>query len=157
MITSKPIKFAHLKKFGAVSIHSADVGGMTYVARWVKTSLLEDLPANLGQKNMGHKWKHDMVVNSLKGYAARLPAHCVPEKALIEDAVNLLLEYQGSSEWREKRLAASKSLREVAKAVGTSMGNLSRIENGKQIPSEGLSARLTAKFDEWKLHAGDRA
>jgi DNA-binding XRE family transcriptional regulator len=102
--------------------------------------------------------KYERIYNRLIGYAIGLPDYCVPEKALIHEAAELIKELtEQNFDWKSARVASGKTLREVARAVGTSMGNLSRIENGKQIPSEGLSARLTAKFDEWKLHAGDRA
>jgi DNA-binding XRE family transcriptional regulator len=101
--------------------------------------------------------KRDVIINKLKGYALGLPHYCVSEKELIKDAISLLTENEPWMRWKDERIASGRSLRQVAKAVGTSMGNLSRIENGKQIPSEGLNARLTAKFDEWKQDAGDRA
>jgi hypothetical protein len=47
MIDVNPIKFVTAKNFGFLAVHSEDVGGLTYVGRWVKTSLLEDIPEGL--------------------------------------------------------------------------------------------------------------
>ena len=43
MIEVNPIKFVTAKNLGFLAVHSEDVGGLTYVGRWVKTSLLEDI------------------------------------------------------------------------------------------------------------------
>jgi hypothetical protein len=40
-------KFVISKRFGILAVHSEDVGGLTYVGRWVKTSELEDIPEGL--------------------------------------------------------------------------------------------------------------
>jgi len=102
--------------------------------------------------------KHERVYNRLIGYATGLPNYCAPEKALIHEAAELIKELtEHSTYWKQARLASGRTIRELSKAVGTSMGNISRIERGKQEPSANLSARLTAKFDEWKKDAGDRA
>jgi hypothetical protein len=37
-------RYATTKKLGIVAVLSEDVGGMTYVARWVRTDLLDDFP-----------------------------------------------------------------------------------------------------------------
>ena len=95
--------------------------------------------------------KHERVYNRLIGYATGLPDYCVPEKALINEAAALIKELtEQSTPWKQARLASGRTIRELSKEVGTSMGNLSRIERGKQEPSAELSARITAKFDEWK-------
>jgi hypothetical protein len=47
MIEVNPIKFVTAKNLGFLAVHSKDVGGLTYVGRWVKTSLLEDIPEGL--------------------------------------------------------------------------------------------------------------
>lgn len=102
--------------------------------------------------------KHERIYNRLVGYATGLPDYCAPEKALIREAAELIKELtEQSTHWKQARLASGRTIRELSKEVGTSMGNLSRIERGKQEPSARLSARLTAKFDEWKQDAGDRA
>ena len=41
------MKFVMSKRFGILAVHSEDVGGLTYVGRWVKTSELEDIPEGL--------------------------------------------------------------------------------------------------------------
>lgn len=46
---------------------------------------------------------------------------------------------------RDARLARQKTLKEVAEAVGTDVGNLSRIESG-QVPKRELAARLVEYF-----------
>ena len=102
--------------------------------------------------------KHERIYNRLIGYGTGLPSYCVAEKALINEAAELIKELtEHSTHWKQARLASGRTIRELSKEVGTSMGNLSRIERGKQEPSANLSARLTAKFDEWKKDAGDRA
>jgi DNA-binding XRE family transcriptional regulator len=102
--------------------------------------------------------KYERLYNRLLGYAAGLPHYHAPAKDLIREAAELIKELtEQSTPWKEARLASGRTIRELSKEVGTSMGNLSRIERGKQEPSAKLSARLTAKFDEWKQDAGDRA
>ncbi len=44
---------------------------------------------------------------------------------------------------REKRAERGLTLDEVAKAVNTNVGNLSRIERDQQLPSPGLAFRLS--------------
>ena len=41
------MKFVMSKRFGIFAVHTEDVGGLTYVGRWVKTSELEDIPEGL--------------------------------------------------------------------------------------------------------------
>ena len=41
------MKFVMSKRFGILAVHTEDVGGLTYVGRWVKTSELEDIPDGL--------------------------------------------------------------------------------------------------------------
>ena len=41
------MKFVMSKRFGILAVHTEDVGGLTYVGRWVKTSELEDIPEEL--------------------------------------------------------------------------------------------------------------
>ena len=41
------MKFVMSKRFGILAVHTEDVGGLTYVRRWVKTSELEDIPEGL--------------------------------------------------------------------------------------------------------------
>ena len=41
------MKFVMSKRFGILAVHTEDVGGLTYVGRWVKTSELEDFPEGL--------------------------------------------------------------------------------------------------------------
>ena len=41
------MKMVISKRFGILAVHSEDVGGLTYVGRWVKTSELEDIPEGL--------------------------------------------------------------------------------------------------------------
>jgi hypothetical protein len=41
------MKFVMSKRFGILAVHTEDVGGLTYVGRWVKTSELEDIPEGL--------------------------------------------------------------------------------------------------------------
>ena len=41
------MKFVMSKRFGILAVHTEDVGGLTYVGRWVKTSELEDIPEDL--------------------------------------------------------------------------------------------------------------
>jgi exopolyphosphatase/pppGpp-phosphohydrolase len=41
------MKFVISKRFGILAVHTEDVGGLTYVGRWVKTSELEDIPEGL--------------------------------------------------------------------------------------------------------------
>ena len=41
------MKFVMSKRFGILAVHSEDVGGLTYVGRWVKTSELADIPEGL--------------------------------------------------------------------------------------------------------------
>jgi len=36
--------YATSKSLGVVAVLSGDVGGLTYVARWIKTDSLEDIP-----------------------------------------------------------------------------------------------------------------
>jgi transcriptional regulator with XRE-family HTH domain len=44
------------------------------------------------------------------------------------------------------RLKCSQTLTQVAEAVGTDAGNLSRIENGKQRPSPDMAEKLARHF-----------
>jgi transcriptional regulator with XRE-family HTH domain len=44
------------------------------------------------------------------------------------------------------RLKRGQTLTEVARAIGTDAGNLSRVENGKQNPSPRMAARLAKYF-----------
>jgi hypothetical protein len=37
-------KYAKVDKMGVVAVLSEDVGGLTYVARWVRTDLIQDFP-----------------------------------------------------------------------------------------------------------------
>lgn len=46
-IPGKSMKFVMSKRFGILAVHTEDVGGLTYVGRWVKTSELEDIPEGL--------------------------------------------------------------------------------------------------------------
>ena len=41
------MQFVMSKRFGILAVHTEDVGGLTYVGRWVKTSELEDIPEGL--------------------------------------------------------------------------------------------------------------
>ena len=41
------MKMVISKRFGILAVHSEDIGGLTYVGRWVKTSELEDIPEGL--------------------------------------------------------------------------------------------------------------
>ena len=41
------MKMVISKRFGILAVHTEDVGGLTYVGRWVKTSELEDIPEDL--------------------------------------------------------------------------------------------------------------
>ena len=41
------MKMVISKRFGILAVHTEDVGGLTYVGRWVKTSELEDIPEGL--------------------------------------------------------------------------------------------------------------
>lgn len=45
------------------------------------------------------------------------------------------------------RLKRKKTLQEVADAVGTDTGNLSRIERGTQVPSKVMAEKLAQYFD----------
>jgi transcriptional regulator with XRE-family HTH domain len=44
------------------------------------------------------------------------------------------------------RLKRGQTLVQVAKAIGTDAGNLSRVENGKQKPSPKMAAKLALHF-----------
>jgi transcriptional regulator with XRE-family HTH domain len=44
------------------------------------------------------------------------------------------------------RLRRGQTLTQVARAIGTDAGNLSRVENGKQNPSPRMAARLAKHF-----------
>ena len=95
--------------------------------------------------------KYERIYNRLIGYAEGLPHYRAPAKDLIREAAELIKELtEQSTHWKQARLASGRTIGELSKAVGTSVGNLSRIERGKQEPSAKLSARITAKFDEWK-------
>lgn len=48
---------------------------------------------------------------------------------------------------REARLARGETLAEVAEAVETDVGNLSRIERGEQLPQRDLARRLFEHFE----------
>lgn len=41
------MKMVISKRFGILAVHTEDVGGLTYVGRWVRTSELEDIPEGL--------------------------------------------------------------------------------------------------------------
>ena len=100
------------------------------------------------------------IYNRLISYATGLPDHCVSDKALIHEAAELikaLTEEVEYTHWKEARLSSGRTIRDVAQAVKTNAGNLSRIENGKQKPNKALAARIRKEFDEWKQDAGDRA
>ena len=43
-IAEQTKKYAKVDKMGIVAVLSEDVGGLTYVARWVKTDLIQDFP-----------------------------------------------------------------------------------------------------------------
>jgi hypothetical protein len=43
--------YAYVKGVGLVAVLSEDVGGLTYVARWVRTDLLEPPPHNATKDN----------------------------------------------------------------------------------------------------------
>lgn len=43
-IAEQTKKYAKVDKMGIVAVLSEDVGGMTYVARWVRTDLIQDFP-----------------------------------------------------------------------------------------------------------------
>ena len=45
------MKFVMSKRFGILAVHTEDVGGLTYVGRWVKTSELEDIPEGLSMSD----------------------------------------------------------------------------------------------------------
>jgi len=47
---------------------------------------------------------------------------------------------------REARIAKNETLAEVAEAVDTDVGNLSRIERGEQVPQRELARRLFSHF-----------
>jgi hypothetical protein len=40
-------KYALTKSLGVVAVLSEDVGGMTYVGRWIKSDVLEDVPEGI--------------------------------------------------------------------------------------------------------------
>lgn len=52
-----------------------------------------------------------------------------------------------NSPLKQVRLKLKKSLQEVADAVGTDTGNLSRIERGIQVPSKDLTEKLARYFN----------
>jgi hypothetical protein len=43
-IAEQTKKYAKVDKMGIVAVLSEDVGGLTYVARWVRTDLIQDFP-----------------------------------------------------------------------------------------------------------------
>jgi putative transcriptional regulator len=47
---------------------------------------------------------------------------------------------------KSARLKRGQTLVQVAKAIGTDAGNLSRVENGKQMPSPKMAAKLARYF-----------
>ena len=51
-----------------------------------------------------------------------------------------------SSTIKTIRLKRGQTLTQVARAIGTDAGNLSRVENGKQKPSPRMAARLAQHF-----------
>ena len=51
-----------------------------------------------------------------------------------------------NSPLKQARLKHEKTLQEVADAVGTDTGNLSRIERGQQVPSKELTEKLAKYF-----------
>lgn len=40
-------KYALTKSLGVVAVLSEDVGGMTYIGRWIKSDALEDVPEGI--------------------------------------------------------------------------------------------------------------
>lgn len=48
---------------------------------------------------------------------------------------------------KKARLERKETLQEVAAAVGTDTGNLSRVERGLQIPSKDIAERLVKHFN----------
>lgn len=51
-----------------------------------------------------------------------------------------------NSPLKQVRLKQKKTLQEVADAVGTDTGNLSRIERGQQVPSKAMAEKLARYF-----------
>jgi hypothetical protein len=49
-------KYAKVDQMGIVAVLSEDVGGLTYVARWVRTDLIQDFPegATWAEMTGGH-------------------------------------------------------------------------------------------------------
>lgn len=45
-------KYALVKSLGVVAVLSEDVGGMTYVGRWVRTDSIEDVPEDMSWYEM---------------------------------------------------------------------------------------------------------
>ena len=45
-------KYAKVNNMGIVAILSEDVGGMTYVARWVRTDSIQDFPEDASWADM---------------------------------------------------------------------------------------------------------
>ncbi|AEV24604.1 putative transcriptional regulator [Azospira oryzae PS] len=52
-----------------------------------------------------------------------------------------------NSPLKQVRLKRNKTLQEVADAIGTDTGNLSRIERGQQVPSKAMAEKLAKYFD----------
>lgn len=52
-----------------------------------------------------------------------------------------------NSPLKQVRLQREKTLQDVADAVGTDTGNLSRIERGTQVPSKVMAEKLAQYFD----------
>lgn len=45
-------KYALVKSLGIVAVLSGDVEGMTYVGRWIRTALIEDVPEGMSWHEM---------------------------------------------------------------------------------------------------------
>jgi hypothetical protein len=45
-------KYALVKSLGIVAVLSEDLGGMTYVGRWVRTDSIEDIPEDMSWYEM---------------------------------------------------------------------------------------------------------
>ena len=55
-IAEQTKKYAKVDQMGIVAVLSEDVGGLTYVARWVRTDLIQDFPegATWAEMTGGH-------------------------------------------------------------------------------------------------------
>jgi hypothetical protein len=65
-------KYAMTKHFGVVAVLTDDISGMTYVARWIKTGFLEEVPEGLSwdeitklAKNYEREWQ-GLTENEIK-------------------------------------------------------------------------------------------